>query len=344
MGTNANGGTASQQVAASNAGADLSLEVDSILGLPAAQPNAPKARAGVATPPPADDADPIGDDPEGLDAEGQGMDPNADDGAGDEPEPGDDEDGNAEEAPKSKVQKRIDELTAARKTAEERLTTVQQQALVLQQQLALAQQALAAKQAGPDTLQLSEITDPAQFTARKQQIEQHLEHWQGVLESGEEQDKDGNAVELTPERKRLVAGYVRDLKRSLQHHVPQREKFFAERAAYEAKAQQEFPWLADQNSAKFRAAQQLLAQFPEVGPARNRAYALLVGYVVEGMAARQQAQAPAGAQAPRPPAAPKAAAGPVVQPPRKRAAAPLHKRFQQTGSEEDLAAIIEAEG
>jgi hypothetical protein len=251
---------------------------------------------------------------------------------------------------KDKVQKRIDELTAMRKQAEEKSQAAESRVAELEKTVATLHERMLSAVQPADPFGLHTAADDAALQVQSEKLDAEIERWETVLDSREEKDKEGNLLELTPEREKQIKSFVREARKALEKGVPARKQFFAERAKFTNTALAKFPWLKDQKSEQYRYAQSIGNAFPDLAASRFAPWAYVLGIVTEWeMAAEKQAKA---AQAAKPAAAAKAppkmsapaASAPVVRSPqaKARAAGSLRDKALKSGSLDDLEKYVES--
>lgn len=253
-------------------------------------------------------------------------------------------------------QRRIDELTAARRTAEERVAQLEQQV-----------SALTARDAGryePDVLEA--VEDPATLEKQRSQW-QSLHTWAARHLNAPEAKLPGTDKTMTPEE---VANLFASTSTLLNEAAPRRAAFLQERARLDAATNQVYPWASDIKDGLGAALHQGLKELPELRRLPNGrviAADALIGQALRNTGVRvddallkrlaaeaKRAPAPAAGtprpgtaatQPPRrqpvPPAAPARPGTVPARPTSSAQAQAAHRRVSRgDGSEEALAASI----
>lgn len=231
-----------------------------------------------------------------------------------------------EEEPKSPLQQRIDELTAARKSAEE-------QAARLREQLAETQ----ARNSG--AFEASPLATIEDFPALQEKRDQLFLLHQWAIENpdgGAMPGKDGNPVEYTRAEVARIEGQTF---RMLNRDIPQRAAYLQARAQADAAALQSYPWLKSVGTGYGAEVQQAIEQVPILRSLPG--YRLITANAIIGeklrsagirvddaLIARLRKEQGVGAAAPAkpvPPKAPPAPARPGTVPPRTAPKASLQR-------------------
>jgi len=201
---------------------------------------------------------------------------------------------------------------------------------------------------------LDHIEDPEQLAQQEGTAENVFQHVGEQLQ-GLEEDPDrveqwlrANQVALPdydPATMRAHLMSVQAQAVTVLREAPKRRESLREQAAYRQQAEKTFSWLSDAESQEAQTYQNIVQRYPGVKSLGND-WPVMVGAAVEGLKAIKARQAlaapPASAKpkaaAPDPPRQPRGSAQP---PPRKvDPQAQARKRFQETGSVDDLAASL----
>ena len=218
-----------------------------------------------------------------------------------------------------KFKKRVDTLTRQKKELQTQLDQLNQR---LQQVESGQQQADKPAPAKP-------TSDPFANIKTLEQVQDKMNEAKGVWDWGLKQLEgtedtfvidtgEGNEEELSREDVRNI---VERAQYTLQTVLPEKAQNIQHRAAYDQVAQEHYAWLADQESAEYKEAQQVLKAFPELQqfPDVN----LSMGDLVEGRKARAARTKAAKDKKSAP--APKAPKIAPPQPSRSSSPAPIDK-------------------
>lgn len=211
------------------------------------------------------------------------------------------------------VQKRIDKLTAQKKTAEERATALETELADLKSKYK-APAPILPTAASP----LADIETESDLAAKISHI-QEAESWCIThLDGGEIDDGKGNKQWLDGNAVKSILANARMM---LQKHVPERQQFIASKKAFDAEAKREYPAIFKEGSEPNRIYNQWRTLVPDV--CRYPDIALIVGDALVGQQIRlnrakaRNGKSPPGASSP-PLSPPAPAASPRV--PQNRAA------------------------
>lgn len=221
-----------------------------------------------------------------------------------------------------KVQKRIDELTAKRKTAEERASALEAELTELKSKYQ-APPPVAPTEASP----LADIETDADLAKKFNYIQeakswciQHLDGGQVEDGKGGQQFVDGATV------KKILA----NAEMMLSKHIPERKDFIAAKKAFDTEAKREYPAIFKEGSEPNKVYNQWCTIFPECR--RYPDIALIVGDALVGQKIRldraksRNGKLPTSAQAPL--ATPAPAASPRVPQSRVLSGEALNAAFQ----------------
>jgi len=222
-----------------------------------------------------------------------------------------------------KVQKRIDELTAKRKSAEERASALEAELTDLKAKF----QAPAPVAPSPEN-PLADIETEADLSKRFNLIQEAKAWCFKHLDGGEVPDGqggkkwvDGNAVK----------GYLADAEMMLSTYIPARKEFIAAKKVFDSEAKREYPALFKEGTQPHKVYNQWCTLFPECR--RYPDIALIVGDALVGQKIREDraknrnGQLPASAQ--KPLSTPAPAASPKVPQSRALSGAALQTAFQE---------------
>ena len=192
----------------------------------------------------------------------------------------------------TKMQKRIDKLTAQRELAREEADEIKQERDQLKQQLEEAQQNPAAATPSQSANPLSTITS----TDKLQEAISHAkkvrdwarENWDGATIMGEDKQE----KELTAAEVRKIYAHHDDI---LTEHAPVQREYIRALAEQTAQAHERFPWLKNHDSEEYRLRTQVLTALPEIK--RFADYEDFLATWVIGKQTLAKSQAPAGAAA-----------------------------------------------
>lgn len=154
-----------------------------------------------------------------------------------------------------KVQARIDELTAKRKSAEERATALETELTELKSKFQ-APPVLAPSPANP----LSDVMTMADLEKRKADIEQAKNWCIQHLDGGEVADKDGNKRFLGAQEVKEIFANAEML---LSKHIGDRHQYLTNKALFDKEATREYPALFKAGTEANKTYLQWLTVFPE---------------------------------------------------------------------------------
>ena len=242
--------------------------------------------------------------PEGLKPEGEKP----------EPEP------KKEEELSESIQKRIDKLTAQKKTAEERASALETELNDLKGKFQ-APPPIQPTAASP----LADIENENDLAAKIGHIQEAKSWCIQHLDGGEVDDGKGNKQWLDGNQ---VKGILANAEMMLSKHVPERRDFIANKKVFDAEAKREYPALFKQGTDANKVYTQWCTVFPECR--RYPDIALIVGDALVGQQIRfNRAKARNGKSPPatQPLAPPSPAASPRVPQNRALSGQALHEAF-----------------
>jgi hypothetical protein len=265
----------------------------------------------------------------------------------------------------AKINKRIGKEVAKRKELEATLETERQakaSAEVRQAELeSQLQEAQTSGVSAPTENPLANLTTGAALQAKAEEAENILDWAESNLarlkrnpQAVEAQLK-ANQVKLadddySPEAmEEWLSNVRRNVDKTLRVHLPKQARFLQEKADWDKAAVAEFPFLKDPKSPDFLKAKDVLKTYPELKLRPNWQY--VAGLAVEGfkvVEARKAERTKAAATPPAKPAPSKIPprvpgqrkVAPAAPDPTKAVKAAASKRFQETGSEKDLTAVV----
>lgn len=235
--------------------------------------------------------------------------------------PGQDEETtkDAEAEPNAKVQKRIDQLTARAKTAEEALAEKEAEIARLNEELTnVPETATVTTSIDP----LADVADEAGLGTKARQAMQVKRWCIENPEGGTVKDKDGNDIEIEPVQVRKM---LADAEEMMALNIPVRRQYLAEKASHDAEAKTTYPELFQSGSEMAKQAGSLLKAWPDLK--RFPDYRMVLGDYISGHKARtakkDETQETKAAAAKAGPAKPKPTVAPPV--PRMGVAKPKTK-------------------
>jgi hypothetical protein len=176
-----------------------------------------------------------------------------------------------------KVQKRIDELTAKRKTAEERATSLEAELTDLKSKFQ-APPPVAPTPASP----LADIETEGDLAARTNHILEAKSWAIQNLDGGQVSDGNGGTKWIDgPTVKSILA----NAENMLSKHIPERRDFIANKKVWDAEARREYPALFKEGTEPYKVYQQWLNVFPECR--RYPDVAVIVGDALVGKQIRE---------------------------------------------------------
>jgi hypothetical protein len=187
-----------------------------------------------------------------------------------EPEP------KKEEVLSESVQKRIDKLTAQRKSAEERAASLEAELSEVKSKFSAPAPALPTA-ASP----LADIETEGDLAAKVNHIQEAKSWCITHLDGGEIDDGKGNKQWLDGN---TVKGILANAELMLSKHVPERREFIANRKVFDTEAYREYPALFKQGTEANKTYKQWLTVFPECR--RYPDIALIIGDALVGQAIR----------------------------------------------------------
>ena len=187
------------------------------------------------------------------------------------------------------MQKRIDEITKARRTAEEERDALRSENAELKAKGPQPQASIATPQ-DP----LADVTDAASLQARLQQAanlkDWAMQHWDGGMVP------DGKGGETEVDAATIRRAYA-NADAVLTTHGPNRQRYLETARAVEEVALERYPELKNPESTDSKTAAEVLRQLPELKRFPN--YRMIVGHIVAGLAQeRADAEAKAKGKAP----------------------------------------------
>jgi hypothetical protein len=174
------------------------------------------------------------------------------------------------------VQKRIDKLTAQKKTAEERATSLQTELETLKSKFS-APPPVAPTSASP----LSDIESETDLVAKINHIQEAKTWCIQHLDGGEVDKGDGNKQWLDGS---LVKSILANAELMLSKHVPERKEFIANKGVFDAEAGRQYPALFKEGTEANKTYKQWLTVFPECR--RYPDISLIIGDAIVGQKIR----------------------------------------------------------
>lgn len=276
-------------------------------------PNAGTADAESGDEEPTGQASDQGED-EGDDTEtGDGASEGEGDDDGDDESEGEGEDESGEESQGQKgpawFQKRLGKLTAQRNEAREKATQAEQRAEQAEQRAQEAEQQLETAQTpAPQPREPGALDSVENLQDLNQKIDEawQIKAWaEQNPEGGTIKDKDGNDVEISPEKVRTIK---LNAEQTIFRHAPERRTWLQARDQMEPAVKQEYPWWGDKNSPQYQQAQKMLRTLPELK--RFPDYKMVLGdYIAKATERIQRRQAGNGKGSPATAGKPAAQAG-----------------------------------
>lgn len=219
--------------------------------------------------------------PEATDPEEESPEPEKEDAeeeseeTAEEDDAKDGEEGEEESAPESKVQKRIDKLTAQRHELIEERDTLKAQLDALQQQVAAKPPVVTLDPENP----LSSFTDP-------EALKQHLAVTQDVLDWADE-NRDGGTMKVDGEEKFYDAEAVKGIRahaKKILRAAPLQEQYLAERERTLPETKAFYPEFFQPGSSAHSILQATVKQFPWI--VKIPQWELIVGDALKGQELR----------------------------------------------------------
>lgn len=216
-----------------------------------------------------------------------------------------------------KFKKRVDKLTRQKKELQGQLDALNQRIQQIESGQGKAEQPSPAKKTSDPFASLKTLEEVQAKVSEAQSVwDWGLRMLEGTEDSFVIETGNGEEEELSREDVRNI---IERAQYTLQTVLPQKAQYIQQRAAYDQLAQEHYEWLADQESAEYREAQQIMAVFPELAqfPDIN----LSLGDLIEGRKARE-----AKMKTKKSSAAPNAPKIAPPQPSRSSSPAPIDKK------------------
>lgn len=228
------------------------------------------------------------------------------------------------------MQKRIDKITAVRKSLEEENSALKAQ----------LQSAQPIKLAATADDPLADLNSPQEIQERVDQMVTLTDWCYENLDGGEAEGSDGKVIEYTAKdvRQRLATA-----QKMLNIHIPARLQYLRELTGWQNATRAVYPTLFDSKSQDSQIANQFLRECPAI--MKSPRYQMIIGDAIRGMRDRLAKQE--AAKTPKKePIAPRAT---KPSQPAQRVASKqtngnprLARKFEQSGRVDDLAALIES--
>lgn len=228
------------------------------------------------------------------------------------------------------VQKRIDKLTALRKSAEEEAERLKKEVETLKSKVESAQSAeivVKSDEAVPYA-NLNSIAEIEQEVAQARSVRRWCEeNSDGVVV----QNADGTETEYSADDVKRIKLNAID---ALEEHLPKRLNYVQTKQKVDSVATKVYPWLKDKTSKERQIAETFIRSFPQI--TRFPDYQMVIGDYIAGMKARESSTNRGITKAP-------------VQPTSNYAPSSRHRdagdvdatrRYIKSNSQNDLAAII----
>jgi hypothetical protein len=231
-----------------------------------------------------------------------------------------------EEAKADPVQKRIDKLTAQKKSAEEEVTKLKE-SIAEYEKAPKKEIVLTPSPKDP----LSDILSVEDLTKRSEAVERMREHCLRNPD-GFSYQHEGKEVFVDAAE---VREHIVDTDRLLRKDIPARQKWLDTHSQTNAEAKRVFPELFDSRTADYQTAQSMLAQLPELK--RIPSYNYIIGCAIQGERLIQSKQNPkkAVAETKKVPTPPTSSAGSVANA-SKKVATKITSRSSQGDIEQHI--------
>lgn len=234
---------------------------------------------------------------------------------------------NAEPEP-SNVQKRIDKLTALRKTAEEQVESLKKEVEDYKSKLS----SLDTERDRP----LKTQENPFSNLISSEEIKSEYEEAR-MIKYKCEASPEGFSVGETYFDSEQVRNMKINAMQAMEIHLPRQMEFVKAREHWKPLAQEAYPWLKNKESNEYKLAQQVLKTFPQFKNFPD--YEMFIGDYVRGLTARTNVAKKIAPKQP-PQLSVKTVSSPANQSRSDISARSAETRFARTGSREDLKSAI----
>jgi hypothetical protein len=229
------------------------------------------------------------------------------------------------------VQKRIDKLTALRKTAEEQAELLRGEVEELKAKVEAAKSTEVVVKSDDSVpyANLNSIAEIEQEVAQARSVRRWCEeNNHGVVVT----NADGTETEYTSEDVKRIKLNAID---ALEEHLPKRLNYVQTKSKVDSVAYKEYPWLKDKSSKERQIAEAFIKAFPQI--TRFPDYNVVLGDYISGMRLREQRSK--GSNIQRAPIQPTSSNAPTSRYKDNNDGGATN-RYVKTNSQNDLAAII----
>lgn len=234
------------------------------------------------------------------------------------------------EQEQSGVQKRIDKLTALRKTAEEQVLSMKAELEEYKSKIADFEKSSEAVQPTAD----SPFADLTSNEAIKNEYEQARQ-----IRYKCEANPEGFQIGETYFDSEQVRNMKLNAMQAMEVHLPKQLEFVKAREQWKPVAIESYPWLKNKESSEYKLAQQVLKTFPQFK--RFPDFELFIGDYVRGYTARTSQIGKKGVAIKQSPQLSVKPTSTQTQSSRNDASArSVESRFAKTGSREDLKRVV----
>ena len=228
------------------------------------------------------------------------------------------------------VQKRIDKLTALRKTAEEQVEAMKQEVEEYKTKISEFEKTSEAVQPTAD----SPFADLTTHDAIKGEYEQARQ-----IRYKCEANPEGFQIGETYFDSEQVRNMKLNAMQAMEVHLPKQLEFVKAREQWKPVAVESYPWLKNKESSEYKLAQQVLKTFPQFK--RFPDFELFIGDYVRGYTARTSQIGKKGVAIKQSPQLSVKPTSTQTQSSRNDASArSVESRFAKTGSREDLKRVV----